>query len=433
MKIFRLDNIRISRIVCVVICFSLLTNVFSNFVFAQNSSEIPAIIKIGIDTSAKEVGYFVDSNNNEEFESNEAQGFCRTFGDELVKSLTRKYSRTFKVDYKPIINKYFTSDTTEAEESHSHRYDSLKADNSNKLFFKDIICGANTNFFLLNDIGNYTQKIEENNWKHVQFSNSFHKAGIKLLLKKESDADENLKKIPIENKEDIKREIDTKTILVMKESTTAYQLSDNYLIDDTMKIRDKVIDKLINSDKHPFYASDTLILKKLLDKKLEELGYIIYPADGDGYLPGTKVEEYGIVISNEIDKLPYIKDLRRAINEILPQNYGTDEEIIDNKNIKTAIDKLRDLEGEINSSDPEPEPDPELEPEPDPDPEDKCPDGQICINKLGQTAIIFFIFGVICTYILQNNELRNQLFGSFISMIIGWIRILFNWIRSTFF
>jgi hypothetical protein len=294
-------------------------------VAAQNFN-IPTIIKIGIDNSARDVCYFEDMNNNEKVESNEVHGFCKVFGEELKTYLHNKTLKDHEVQYTLIDNKYLEGVNQQYHQKY-HRYDSLKSEHKEKAFFQHIICGANSDFTKIFNQGT----IVKNGWSHVKFSEPFYSTGIKILLKKESDTYRQLKQISIKKDEqkifDFLRD---KPIIVVDETVTLYQLQ-NTLKNNKYNVfpfrkRNEALDKLMSNDSF-LYASDTLILKTLLEENGYSDEYVIYPSESKVYLPETQKEQYAIAISNEIKDFPYNDDLMTAINDIFRTNAEIKQEI----------------------------------------------------------------------------------------------------------
>lgn len=445
MKLFRLNYLKPISIFLTIICLILLFNggFHTNRVTAQQTSDIPSLIKIGIDSSAKSIGGFNDTNKNNINSSDEAVGFCKVFGEQLKMYLESQYHKPFDVTYTEIVNKNLDGVPQYKENQRIHRYDSLKAEHQGEDFFQHMICGTNTNFweFVKRD-STYQDVIDRYNWNHVNFSNTFHKTGIKLLLR--SEIYNQLKEESFETPEKLKLFFNEKPILVVSETTTAHQLETLGLNVKDVRKRSEALNLLLKDDNpYHFYASDTLIIKTLLEESYEKNGYTIYPDYGDDYLPNTQIEEYGIVISREIDELPYNNDLKKAINHLLPQNYGEENEKINNPKIEEVVNQLKNLEQELKDNHGQ---DPIIEseePKPEPytnKPTKECSNADICLPKIGGLTysrfflifglivIIGFIFGAILTYILLHKDLRDELVGSFIPMILNGIKMIFKFI-----
>ncbi|MGL4758349.1 MAG: hypothetical protein ACRCXZ_03360 [Patescibacteria group bacterium] len=323
------SNRLIVLLIGLIFILNLLNFIDNKSVVAQ-SYDIPNIIRIGIDNSAKEVCYFEDMNNNEKLESNEVHGFCKVFGEELKTYLHNKTLKDYEVQYTLIDNKYLEGVNQQYHQKY-HRYDSLKAEHKEKAFFQHIICGANSDFTKILNQGT----IVRNGWSHVKFSDSFHDTGIKILLKKDSDIYKQLKQIPINDAPKIFDFLKDKPIIVVDETVTLYQLKNtlkhNIYNVFSFRKRSEALDKLMSNDSF-LYASDTPILKTLLEENGYSDKYVIYPFESGVYLPETRTEQYAIAISNEIEDFPYNDDLMTAINDLLGKN----------TEIKKEIDKLRE-------------------------------------------------------------------------------------------
>lgn len=426
-------------ILLILLTFSLnLTNFFiQNRVNAEDTQEptIP-VLRIGIDTAAHSIASFRPSG--------QISGFCSDFEDKLKNTLGIKdnhENNPYEIQPVELTNKYLEKPNLQTSEPNLfHRYDSLKMNQikneSGKKINVDLICGANTNFrkFFITD--NYKNKPELqwiNNWDHVDFSDNFHLATIKLLLKKDSILYNTL----LENKDkDPKTILKEKgiTILATLETTTNYQLQkygyENFVdfrdsnenIDFNYKSRKHVLKILENNcNENPqckyVYASDTLILKTLLKQGYEDLGYTIYPTDHGLY--GTEEEKYAIAFNKENRKL--IKDKeQRHIKEVIQETLSL---------MSNEKEKLQVLEQEkfISCSDQD-QINKELE-----DNNQKLNENNKNLNEelkkakeryqipiwIKYAIVAFLVFSIICLIsIFKNPTLKNQFLESYIVVLI---------------
>lgn len=241
-------------------------------------------LKLGVRTSAYPLG-----NNVKEPYS--AEGFCGTFGKELQKELASK-GQPIKIKYFPIVNQH--------KGPSKPRYDGLKKGEI------DIECGPNSI-----SSGNLPSG------EGIEFSQSFYKTGVKLLLKEELAKKLNSELI----------ELNEITIGVIRESTTLQVLKN---IKDIKffpyDIGRQALNALEANEVHAF-ANDALIVGTLLKNGVnqpgqpsrppyENLGYTIYPnsSSKSKYLTSNPTEEYAMAVK---ENRPFFTDLLKSINSTL--------------------------------------------------------------------------------------------------------------------
>ena len=245
-------------------------------------TQLPNPIKIGVRTVASAIG------NN--ISKNKADGFCGTFGKELQEELKKlaPNGKRIEVEYHEIKN--------EGLGYKYPRYYGLK---------KEIIhieCGPNSipSKDMITAVG-------------INFSDSFHKTGVKLLLPEKLVEDLNSKR---RNVKDIK-------VGVVKETTTSNLLEgivDNIRPYDT---RDEALNALLDKNVKEIeaFASDGLILQTILDsgsnskEPFNRKGYTIFKKDG--YLTSVPTEEYVMAVK---ENTPFDDKLIESINRTLKRD-----------------------------------------------------------------------------------------------------------------
>ena len=240
-------------------------------------TQLPNPIKIGVRTSAYEIGNTVSIN--------QAGGFCGIFGEELKQELAN--DKQIKIEYYEIKND---------GRGHKHpRYDGLK---TGKIHIE---CGPNSK-------PSQNMKTAEG----ITFSEAFHKTGVKLLLPQSLADDLNSEPQKLQN---IK-------IGVVKETTTSHLLpgivnKNNIKEYDT---RDEALDDL-DAKKIEAFASDALILKTILDRGIPsrepyiQKGFTLFKKDG--YLSLDSRQEYVMAVK---EKSTFSKKLIDSINRTLKRD-----------------------------------------------------------------------------------------------------------------
>ncbi|MEG4270918.1 MULTISPECIES: transporter substrate-binding domain-containing protein [unclassified Microcoleus] len=244
-------------------------------------TQLPNPLKIGVRTSAYEIGNTVSIN--------QAGGFCGTFGEELKQELANN-GKQIEVEYYEIKNDGL---------GHKYpRYHGLKTDNFQEKI--NIECGPNSKS---------SNNLETA--KGIDFSDPFYETGVKLLLPQKLASDLDLQS----------RKLRSIKVGVVEETTTSLLLRGIVDNIDKYDTRDEALDAL-DAEKIEAFASDALILQTILDR--ETLSKSPYRRKGftlfkkDGYLTDS-IEEYVMAVEAK-ERSTFSDELIDSINRTLKRD-----------------------------------------------------------------------------------------------------------------
>ena len=275
-----------------VISATLLLLIIFATTFAYSQNQLPGVIRIGVRTAADSIGNVYIEAGKKRF-----GGYCKFFGQELEHEFQNR-DLSIKVSYTDILNEY--------KGRKYPRYDGLKLKNSSsgKSSRIDIECGPNSR---------PVNELDWNNWKHVLFSETFHKVNIKLLLREKL-----FNELTNTPSDQLKQKLKSIKIGVSKNSVTIGKLinaSYDYLGFET---KEGAIEALQKGDVDA-YANDSPMLETLINRDFNKKGYLIFPKYGT--LPDLQQDEYVIAISKDTD---FSGQLLSIVNDVIKHPQLTD-------------------------------------------------------------------------------------------------------------